>query len=169
MTSTDQSPLVPDPSSAGRGIGDPGGSASTWDPVDAPVEPDGGAWENWAIFAGVVLLIAGFGHVLLGIFALLSDRPPDETVGALDVSLITWGWFHVIGGAVLLGAGGALMARKTWGRIVAIIFAVVNAVGALASMSSSPVRATLLIAMDVVIVYALTVHASANARRPVPR
>jgi hypothetical protein len=58
------------------------------------------------------------------------------------------------------------MARKTWGRIVAIVFALVNAVGALGLLSSEPVRAALLIAMDVVIVYALTVHASANAPRP---
>jgi hypothetical protein len=171
MTGTDQSPLLPDPYRNGRGVGDPGGSASTWDPEDTPPEPpSGGAWENWAIFAAVVLLLAGFGHVLLGIVALLdaSNSTPGESDPPLGISFTAWGWFHVFGGALLLAAGGAIMARKAWGRFVAIAFAAVNAVGALGVLSSDPFRGALLIAMDVMIVYALTVHAAANTPRPEP-
>jgi hypothetical protein len=65
----------------------------------------------------------------------------------------------VVLGAVLLAAGGGMLKGTAWARIVAIVFAVVNGVGALAFLPTAPVWGLMLIAMDVVIVYALTVHA----------
>ena len=65
MTGTDDDPRVPNPYHVRRGVGEPTGATSTWAPTGTRMEPGpGGAWENWGIFAGVVLLIAGFGHVL---------------------------------------------------------------------------------------------------------
>jgi hypothetical protein len=165
MTGTDQSPLLPDPYRTGRGVGDPGGSSETWAPTGTRMEPSpGGAGENWTIFAGIVLLIAGIGHVLLGIFALFdaSNAASPESDPALGIGYTAWGWFHLVGGAFLLAAGGAVMAGKEWGRIVAIVFAVVNAIGALGFLSSAPATGVLLIAMDVLIVYGLTVHAQTS-------
>jgi hypothetical protein len=68
MTGTDQVPLVPKPGK--RGVGEATGGGSTWAPTGVRMEPAGGRWENWGVFAGVVLLIAGFGHMLLGIVGL---------------------------------------------------------------------------------------------------
>ena len=167
MTGTDHDPRVPNPYHVKRGVGEPTGATSTWAPTGTRMEPGpGGAWENWGIFAGVVLLIAGFGHVLLGLVAVFdaSHFDPAESDPALGIGYSAWGWIHVVGGGVLLAAGFALMARKEWGRIVAIVFAVVNAVGALGFLPTAPVWGILLIAMDILIVYALTVHRAESAR-----
>jgi hypothetical protein len=161
MTGTDQDPRVPNPPRTDRGVGEASGTAYTWAPTGTRMEPGpGGAWENWGIFAAVVLLIAGFGHALLGIIAVFdaSHFDPAESDPALGIGYTAWGWIHVVGGGFLLAAGFALMARKAWGRIVAIVFAVANAVGALGFLPTAPVWGILLIAMDVLIVYALTVH-----------
>ena len=136
----------------------PGGRYdSSWEPTEAPREPAGG---NWAIFAGVVLLLAGLGHVLIGLVALFdaSNFNAAESDPALPIGYSAWGWIQLVLGAVLLGAGGALMKGKAWGRIVAIVFAVVNAIGALAFLPAAPGWALVLITLDVVIVYTLTVR-----------
>jgi hypothetical protein len=158
MTGTDQVPLVPKPGK--RGVGEATGGGSTWAPTGVRMEPAGGRWENWGVFAGVVLLIAGFGHMLLGIVGLFdaSYFDPAESDPALRIGYTAWGWIQVVLGAVLLAAGGGMLKGREWARIVAIVFAVVNAVGALAFLPSAPVWGLLLIAMDVVIIYALTVH-----------
>jgi hypothetical protein len=162
MTGTDHDPRLPGSLHTERGIGEPSGAAHVWEPTGAPPKSTGpdGAWANWAIFAGVVLLIAGFGRVLLGIVALFdaSNVDPTETDPALPIGYTAWGWIHVVGGGLLLAAGGALMARKEWGRLVAIAFAVVTIVGSLAFLPTAPVWGAILIALNVVIVYALTTH-----------
>ena len=124
------------------------------------MEPTGGSWENWAIFAGVVLLISGVGHVLIGLVALFdaSNFSSGESDPALRIGYSAWGWIQLVLGGFLLAAGGALMAKKAWGRIVAIVFAGVSAIGALGFLPTAPVWGAVLIALNVIIVYALTVH-----------
>jgi hypothetical protein len=164
MTGTDQDPRVPNPYHDERGVGEATGGGTVWAPTGARMEPAGGAWANWGVFAGVVLLIAGFGHVLIGIVALFdaSYFDPAESDPALRIGYTAWGWIQVALGAVLLAAGGGMLKGKAWARIVAIVFAVINAVGALAFLPAAPAWGLMLIAMDVVIIYALTVHAPAR-------
>jgi hypothetical protein len=142
---------------------DVGGGATTWAPTGERMEPvSGGRWENWAVFAAVVLLITGLGHVLVGLVALFDASYYDaaESDPALNIGYSAWGWIQLLGGAFLLAAGGALLARKEWARIVAVVVSVLNALGALAFLPTAPVWGLLLVGLNVLIVYALTVHAA---------
>jgi hypothetical protein len=159
MTGTDQNPRGPDPY-RDRGVGEMSRDDDTWEPAPTDVPAAGGDLGNWGVFAGVILTIAGFGHVLLGIVALFDASYFDaaESDPVLPIGYTAWGWIHVVLGAVLLAAGSGMLKGQAWARIVAIVFAVVNAIGAMAMVPSAPVWALLLIAMDVLIVFALTVH-----------
>jgi hypothetical protein len=170
MTGTDQDPRVPNLHHVRRGVGEATGGGTAWAPSGAPVPPAGGSWGGWGIFAGVVLLLAGFGHVLIGLAALFdaSHFDPAESDPALPIGYSAWGWIQVVLGGVLLAAGGGLLKGRRWGRLVALVFAVVSAVGALAFLPSSPAWGVLVIAMDVLVLYGLTMRSDPAARGSAP-
>jgi hypothetical protein len=66
---------------------------------------------------------------------------------------------HVVGGCVLIAAASGLFRARSWARLVAIVFAVLNAVSAMTFLPTAPAWGAVLIALDVLIVYGLTVHA----------
>jgi hypothetical protein len=156
MTGTERDPaVVPDPYLTEQGLPG-GGSSPVWAPTGERREPTA---SNWATFAGVVLLIAGVGHVLIGLVVFdASNFVAGESDPPLRIGYSAWGWIQLVLGAVLIAAGSALLAGKAWGRVVAIVFAAVSAIGALGFLPTAPVWGAILIALNVVIVYALTVH-----------
>jgi hypothetical protein len=159
MTDTDRAPeSVPDPYLTAQGLA----GGTSWAPTGPRPEPAGSAWGNWGVFAGVVVLIAGLAHVLIGIVALFDAgfEAETETDPALAISYTAWGWIHLVGGGVLVSAAAGLFRGRSWARLVAIVFAVLNAVGAMTFLPTAPAWGAVLIALDVLIVYALTVHAA---------
>lgn len=122
-------------------------------------EPTG--WVGWGWFAGIILLTAGIFDVIYGFLAILA---PDSayfltTQGSLvmfDVS--GWGWWHLIIGALLILVALALFAGATWARVIAIILAVLNAIGQLFLLPVQPWWSLIVIVLDVLVIYALTVH-----------
>jgi hypothetical protein len=165
MTGSSQPQRVADPYLTKQGVG----PSTSWAPTGVRREPPGNAWENWAVFAAVLLLMAGVGHVLIGLLALFdaSYFDPAESDPALEIGYTAWGWIQVAGGAFLLAAGGGLLARKEWARLVAIVLAGINAVSALAFLPTAPVWGALLVTLAVMIVYALTVHRTESSG-PIP-
>jgi len=70
----------------------------------------------------------------------------------------TWGWFHIIVGAVLLLSGLALFSGNVLARTVGVIAATVSALGAFATVQFQPVWNTAIIAVCIAIIWALTTH-----------
>jgi hypothetical protein len=134
---------------------------TSWAPTGPRPESPGAAWGNWGVFAGVVVLLAGAAHVLIGIVALFdaSFEAEAESDPVLAISYSAWGWIHLVGGGVLIAAGAGLFRGVAWARLVAIVFAVLSAVGTMTFLPTEPARGIVLIALDVLIVHALTVHA----------
>ena len=129
-----------------------GGDAPAVVPGDDSARPAAHGWAGWVVFAGVLLILLGFAHVLDGLAALVDDGG-----GPALVPSSVRGWTSVVlgltGGLVGLGLlAGALVAR-----LLAVVLALISAVVNLASVGSSP-GAALLVAVDVVVVYAITVH-----------
>ncbi|KRA24454.1 hypothetical protein ASD65_08485 [Microbacterium sp. Root61] len=117
-------------------------------------------WVGWGRFAGVVLLISGAFSLLQGLTALIGPNTYYAvTDGGLFVFDVTgWGWWNLIIGALLILTAIALFAGQTWARIVAVILAILSAIGQMMLVPAQPWWALIVIAIDVLVIYALTVH-----------
>jgi hypothetical protein len=116
-------------------------------------------WVGWVAFAGLMLIVAGFFHILAGVVALFKHDV--YVAGASNVWVLnytTWGWLHIVGGLIALYAGSALLQGKTWARILVVIVAVLSAIANMAFVPIYPVWSLLIITVDILIIFAVTVH-----------
>jgi hypothetical protein len=81
------------------------------------------------MFAGVWLIILGVMEFLQGLVALANDE--FFVVGLeyiYEFDLTTWGWIHLILGAVLFVVGVFVLRRATWARAVGVALAALSIV-----------------------------------------
>jgi len=120
-------------------------------------EPTG--WVGWAIFASVLMVLVGGFNIIYGLVALFDDQKLVATKSALVVfDFTTWGWVLLIIGIVQVFAAMAVFSGRLWGRIVGMVMAGLNAWGQIAFLQAQPVWSALIILVDVLVIYALTVH-----------
>ena len=118
------------------------------------------AWAGWVVFGGVMLIMMGTFQAIEGFIAVFNDdfylvRPSGLVI---NVDYSTWGWTHVVIGVVAVLTGAGLLAGNTAARVVGVGIAVLSALVNLAFISAYPVWSTILIALDVIVIYAITVH-----------
>lgn len=121
-------------------------------------EPTG--WVGWIVFAGVMMVMVGTFHMIEGLIALFNDEYYLVAKSGLvvEVDYTAWGWTHLIAGAIVFAAGLALFSGRMWARVVGVTLAGVSALINFAFIAAYPFWSSLLIAMDVFIIYALTAH-----------
>jgi vacuolar-type H+-ATPase subunit I/STV1 len=120
------------------------------------------AWVGWVVFGAVVMVLLGVYHLVAGLVALFRQSyfvAPHRDL-LVSVSYDAWGWVHLIGGVVVMAAGVGLLTGATWARVVGVIVAMASAILNLAFLAASPVWAVMMIAMDVIVIYAITAHGS---------
>lgn len=111
------------------------------------------------VFAGTIMIMIGVMHVFQGVVALVNDTfyvAGEEWVLQLDVT--SWGWVHLILGAVVALAGFFVFRGAVWARTVGVIMAVLSGLASFAWLPYYPVWALVVIALDVFVIWALTVH-----------
>jgi hypothetical protein len=118
-------------------------------------------WVGWGIFASVMLLVAGIIEALYGLAAIIGPNSayflqPDGDLFLFDVA--GWGWWHLILGLIMVLIAFALFAGATWARVIAIILVALNAIGQFALLPVQPWWSLIVLAVDVLVIYALTVH-----------
>ncbi len=116
--------------------------------------------SGWAAFAGVILFVVGVFNVLYGLAALLNDSQVLVTNGydgVLIWNLTTWGWIHLVIGAVMVAVSIGLFAVKEWARVIAVIFCVLSAIAHIGLITAFPLWSILIIVLDVLVIYNLTV------------
>jgi hypothetical protein len=125
-------------------------------------EPTGTGWVGvgWILFASVMLLMLGWFHAIQGLVALFDDQKFLVTDSDLIVSAdyTVWGWVHLIGGAIVVVAGLSLATGRMWARVVGIIAASLSAIVNITFLSAYPIWSAIMIALDILIIWALTVH-----------
>ena len=128
----------------------------------AQLEPSGdpqGTWARWVTFASMVLVLLGCLNGLQGFFAMLDQGYYVARGEELAlVSYDAWGAVLVLWGIVLLVVGAALNARRGWARWAAAIVVMVDVILQVGFFPSAPLLALILIALDVMVLYALTVR-----------
>jgi hypothetical protein len=114
-------------------------------------------WAGWVAFAGITLALIGFFDILQGLTALFNDEYFTVRNGDLLVFDFTaWGWITLIWGLLLIAAGLGLMAGRSWARWFGIFVVFVNAIVQIAFLAAYPIWSTIIIALDVFVLYALT-------------
>jgi len=114
----------------------------------------------WTALAGVLLLVLGVFHLAQGLGTLLTDHRLllRDTGLVLDIGATAWGWIHVVGGLVMVAAGFFVFGGRPWARAVGVGAAVWSGVVAISLFSAAPVWVLTVIALDMLIVLALTLH-----------
>jgi hypothetical protein len=129
---------------------------------DDSAEPQTTRWVGWIVFAGVMMLVLGMFHAFQGLIALFQQDYYLVAANGLTVHLdyTAWGWTHLVFGIVVVAAGAALLVGQMWARILAVVLAVVSAVVNAGFLAAYPVWSAIMIAVDILVIWALTVHGS---------
>lgn len=117
-------------------------------------------WAGWGVFAAVVLIVGGAIDAFHGLQALIG---PDTAyflgnIGLFSIDVQGWGWWHLILGVLLILVGVFLLLGATWARVTAIVLVAINAIGQISLISVQPWLSLALLAIDILVIYALTVH-----------
>ena len=125
-------------------------------------EPEQTGWVGWIMFAATMMVMLGVFHAIQGLVALFRDEY--YLVGknglTVHVDYTAWGWIHLILGIIVAGAGAALYVGQMWARIVGVLVALLSSVINIAFLAAYPIWSTIMIAVDILVIWALTVHGS---------
>ena len=124
-----------------------------------------GSTVGFVVFAGVMLMLIGTFHAFTGLAAIIQNE--FFVVGrnyAYELDVTAWGWLHLIFGAIVAAAGYGVFSGATWARVVGITLAAISAVGNFFFIPYQPVWAILIIALDVLVIAALTAYSPQAAR-----
>lgn len=112
-----------------------------------------------SVFAGTIMIMIGVLHAIQGLVALVNDTfyvVGQEWVFTFDVT--TWGWIHLILGIVVAVAGFFVFTGAVWARAIGVLVAVLSVIVNFAWLPYYPVWGIVIIALDVFVIWALTVR-----------
>ena len=117
--------------------------------------------SGWAIggvtFASTIMILIGIFEAFAGLEAIIDDDFYVVTQNyAFDLDTTAYGWIHLILGIVIVCAGFALWARKTWAAIVAIFLAMLSAIANFFFIPYYPFWSILMIALAIWVIWAIT-------------
>jgi hypothetical protein len=116
-----------------------------------------GTWAGWVTFASAVMVLLGCLNGFQGFLAMFDEGYFAARGEQLVlVSYDAWGAVLIAWGIVLLVVGAALNARLGWARWVAVLIVGADAIIQVGFFPSAPLLAVTLIALDVVVLFALT-------------
>ncbi|MGZ4427166.1 MAG: DUF7144 family membrane protein [Nocardioidaceae bacterium] len=126
----------------------------------APYESESWGWVGWIAFAAIAMMLIGFFHAIQGLVALLNPSYYQTTSHHLLVqaNYTAWGWVLLVAGIVVAVAGFFVFSGAVWARAVGVVVAMLSAIINLGFLSSYPLWGLMIIALDVMVILALTVH-----------
>lgn len=107
-------------------------------------------------FAGTMLIMASLFQILQGIAAVARDTvylTGVEYVYQLDVT--SWGWIHIVVGAVALATGIGVLTARTWAYLAGIVLATLSSIANFAFLPYFPIWSGIVIAFNVAVIWAL--------------
>lgn len=126
--------------------------------VDYGPEPTG--WTGWIAFASTMMILLGTFQAIEGFVAIFDDGYYRVTESGLvvEVDYTVWGWTHLLLGVLIVVAGIGVLAGNLAARTVAVFLAGLSAIANLLFIEAYPVWSIIVITVDILVIYALTVH-----------
>lgn len=115
--------------------------------------------SGWVVFCGVAISLAALANLIFGITLLVKDDWVVITPEALiRFDLTTVGVVYLISAALLVFVAMGVFNGDLWARIVGIVVASVNLLAQMSFMSVYPTWSWLVIIIDGLVIYGLSVH-----------
>ena len=114
---------------------------------------------GWTVFAAFMMILLGCWWVIVGIVGLIDDDFYVRTRHyVFEFDTTSWGWIHLIVGAIVLISGFALYTGAVWARTVGVFVALLAALVAFAWLPWYPIWAILMVVAAISVIWALTAH-----------
>lgn len=112
-----------------------------------------------AVFAAILLVIAGTLNIIYGIGAVGDANFYSNNTQYVFSGLHTWGWITIILGVIQLTGGFSLMTGNIYGRVIGITGASLGAIGALLSVGGAyPFWSLGIFALCVIVLHGIVVY-----------
>ena len=112
-----------------------------------------------ATLAAVAMIIGGIFGALEGLSLIIGGTYYVQPAHYwISTGAATWGWWHLIVGLIVLGAGFGVISGAGWARALGIIFVSIQAVTNFLFIPAQPFWAMTLILIDLWIIHSLFVH-----------
>ena len=108
------------------------------------------------VFAGIMLILGGGFEALQAIAAIVNDKYLVVLPNYIySFDLTAWGWIHLLIGLAMAAIGICLLLGQGWALIAGIVVAAISALINFTWLPYSPLWAIVLIAVDVLVIWAL--------------
>lgn len=120
---------------------------------------DRAAVAGLTTLAGILLLLSGLWSFFAGLAGIINNKFYVITPNyAFKIDVTAWGWIHLILGIIVVAAGIGLLTGQTWARVVGVVIAVLSALANFLFLPHYPLWSILVIALDLMIIWALLVY-----------
>lgn len=123
--------------------------------------------QEWAtgltVFAAVMLFIVGLLDILRGIMAIAEDDVFVTTPNyVFEFDLTSWGWIHLVLGAIAMIVSIGLLRTATWARVTGVAIAGLVIIANFLSIPYYPLWSVVMITISGFIIWALCVVPRGN-------
>jgi hypothetical protein len=129
-------------------------------PNDVPNRTQATAWVGMVLFGGIMMQLMGGFQLMQAFVAIFKEDYYLVTRDGLVVNIdyTAWGWSHLLIGLVAIATGICVILGQMWARVMGILIAVFSALMNIVFLAAYPVWSTIIIAIDVLVIYALAAH-----------
>ena len=118
---------------------------------------------GWLLFAGAMVMIAGFLNVIYGIAGIGNANWLEANSDYVFSNLKTWGWIVLIVGILQVTAAFSIWVGHEYGRWVGMMSAGLNSIVMLMFIPAYPFGALAVFAIDILVIYGLATYGGRGA------
>lgn len=117
-------------------------------------------WTGWVAFGAIMMILLGVFHAVEGLVAVFNRSYyfVSQTGLVLSVDYTIWGWLEFGLGVLAVVIGAALLTGNIVARVGGVVLAGASAIVHLGFVAAYPIWSVLIIVVDVLVIYAITVH-----------
>jgi len=115
--------------------------------------------SGWVLYATIIFAIVGIMDIIYGLTMIINNEWivfGAATVWYIDIAV--WGWITLLLGVLGLAVAGGVYSGQTWARIVGVVAGGLVAINAFFVMPYYPLWAITVLAMSILVIWALTAH-----------